>query len=591
MVEERKIGLIEGVMIGIGGTIGPSMFVILGFAAGMAHQYVYLSLIIAGLLSLTIALNYAELATTFPEMGGGYFYVKEGFGGFISYFTGMSLFIGYITYGAICAIGFSLLLYVFVPINPLITSTILVFLFLAVNIRGIEESMKMQFVITSILLFSFGLIIFCGFLGTSNLTYKGDIGSNLGGVLRASAFLSIAYFGFEPIGVLAGAVKRPGKVIPLSIISSITICITLYSLIAFVSTKYVPWNILYTSPTPLTLVASRILGRFGTIMITIAGMAATLTSLNVSISSGAYVFYSMAKDHYLPDTFSKLHPKYNTPVSSLIAVAFIMELFILSGMIEYITHLADFSLLVALSIVNLSTIALRKKRKGVVRPFKVPFFPWLSIMASILTLFLAFMLELSAIILWLGMLLALAMIYLLNTLTTERGECALSGFLISTSVLLFLILQQFRLTTSLEPLSIIVGMIETFLLIQAIIVFVVSIIIIYPIQILVTKIRGRGEEYVYVPPKRLIEVSEAVDDALAVVLFIFGCLNMMLFYGILHGTVTIIANTTVEVMFFKTFFMTILVISGIFEILIGIFLVQREYVLEFGVIEEKKESQ
>ena len=266
MVEERKIGLLEGVMIGIGGTIGPSMFVILGFAAGMAHEYVYLSLIIAGLLSLIIALNYAELATTFPEMGGGYYYVKEAFGGFLAFFSGVSLFVGYITYGAICAIGFGLLLSLFVPVNPLAVATILILLFLLINIRGIEESMRIQFIIISILIFSFLLVIFCGLTGKGCITHAGSISRSMRGILRAAAFLSIAYFGFEPIGVLAGAVKKPGKIIPLSIIISISTCIALYSLIAFVSTKYVPWEVLSRSTTPLTLVATRILGFYGYVL-------------------------------------------------------------------------------------------------------------------------------------------------------------------------------------------------------------------------------------------------------------------------------------------------------------------------------------
>ena len=68
MVEKRKIGLLGATAIGIGGTIGPSMFVILGFAAKFAHEYIYISLIVAGFLSLMVALNYAELATAFPEM-------------------------------------------------------------------------------------------------------------------------------------------------------------------------------------------------------------------------------------------------------------------------------------------------------------------------------------------------------------------------------------------------------------------------------------------------------------------------------------------------------------------------------------------
>ena len=110
MEDQKSIGLLGAVSIGIGGTIGPSMFVILGFAASMAHYYVFISIILAGIIALAIGLIYAELATTFPEMGGGYFYIREAFGGFISFFAGFSLWIGYMAYGAVCALGFGYIL-------------------------------------------------------------------------------------------------------------------------------------------------------------------------------------------------------------------------------------------------------------------------------------------------------------------------------------------------------------------------------------------------------------------------------------------------------------------------------------------------
>ena len=579
MVEKRKIGLLGATAIGIGGTIGPSMFVILGFAAKFAHEYIYISLIVAGFLSLMVALNYAELATAFPEMGGGYYYVREAFGGFPSYFAGVSLFIGYITYGAICAIGFGLLLNLLVPVNPLVVSTMVVLIFLVINIRGVEESMRVQLATTLILVSSFLLLIICGFMGGAPIHPTSNPLRNIGGIMKAAAFLSIAYFGFEPIGVLAGAVKKPGKIIPLGIVISLFTCIALYSLLAYISTVYVPWDILSQSPTPLTLVATNVLGFYGYVIITLAGITATLTSLNVSISSGAYVLYSMAKDNYFPDEFAKLHPRYGTPVYSLIFAAFVTELFILSGMVEYITHLADFSILIALSIVNLSTLALRRKRSSISRPFKVPLFPWLSIIASILTVLLAFLLEPGAIVLWFGMLLAATMAYLLNILSVERRKYTLSGFLFAVSVFL-LLLHQFRLETIVESLKIIIGVIKAYLLAQAVVIFIVGIIVLFPIQAIITWLKVRRRDLVYVPPQRLQELSAVVDDILATVLFIFGILNMVLFYGIIHGAVTVVAGASQELELYKVFMLAILVTSGIFEGLVGIYLLRRSYSVE-----------
>ena len=86
---KRQLNLLQVVMLGTAGTIAAEIFVLTGHAAGIAGETV-LALIL-GALTLSIALNYSELATTYPVTGGAMTYVEEGFGSGLLMFLAGSL--------------------------------------------------------------------------------------------------------------------------------------------------------------------------------------------------------------------------------------------------------------------------------------------------------------------------------------------------------------------------------------------------------------------------------------------------------------------------------------------------------------------
>ena len=77
---KRQLGLVQVIMLGTAGTIAAEIFVLTGHAAGIAGPDTVLALIIGGILTLSIALNYCELATTYPVTGGAMAYVREAYG-------------------------------------------------------------------------------------------------------------------------------------------------------------------------------------------------------------------------------------------------------------------------------------------------------------------------------------------------------------------------------------------------------------------------------------------------------------------------------------------------------------------------------
>src|SRR5260370_7621279 len=68
----RVLNLREAVALGIGGTIGGGIFVLVGAAAGRAGPGALLAFVLAFVVYLLIALPYAELACPYPLAGGAY---------------------------------------------------------------------------------------------------------------------------------------------------------------------------------------------------------------------------------------------------------------------------------------------------------------------------------------------------------------------------------------------------------------------------------------------------------------------------------------------------------------------------------------
>src|SRR5213592_3008924 len=77
----RAIGMFDGTMIVVGSMIGSGIFIV---AADIARQTgsaggLILTWILTGLLTISAALSYGELAALFPHAGGQYVYLREAY--------------------------------------------------------------------------------------------------------------------------------------------------------------------------------------------------------------------------------------------------------------------------------------------------------------------------------------------------------------------------------------------------------------------------------------------------------------------------------------------------------------------------------
>lgn len=71
------LGPIQLIFYSVGVIIGAGVYSVLGPAAGLAQQHLWLSFLIGAGVALLTAISYAEMATSFPAAGAEYLYVRR----------------------------------------------------------------------------------------------------------------------------------------------------------------------------------------------------------------------------------------------------------------------------------------------------------------------------------------------------------------------------------------------------------------------------------------------------------------------------------------------------------------------------------
>jgi APA family basic amino acid/polyamine antiporter len=375
---KRTINPFHATMYGIGLILGAGIFVIIGDAAEIAGNLLWISFIISSFLAICTALSYAELSSIFPKSAAEYIYVKNSFGKLsVSIFVGcLTIFVGIVSASAV-AIGFSNYLSVFLPGYPTILFSILVVSILSfINFYGIRESIWFNTIFTLIELSGLLIIIFIGFIFgnfsnvnflespiSDKMLYNNDFLSSIGIIFGASALIFFAYYGFENIPNIAEETKNPSKTISRAILLSIIITTIVYVLVVISSLSLVTWQELSSSNVPLSLVIEKVFENRGNFIISTIALFATTNTVLMMLISSSRIIYGMSKDGALLTSFSKIHKKRNTPWLAIIITALlsITVIIVSSNNISTVSKIAVFGIFTVFAFVNFSNIINAKK--------------------------------------------------------------------------------------------------------------------------------------------------------------------------------------------------------------------------------------
>lgn len=363
---KRSLGFWDILMFGVGGIVGAGIYAIIGQAAGLSGNMLWLSFAIAAIVALLTGLSYAEFVSRFPDAGGSFEYIKQGMNEKTALF--MSIFMTFtgIVAPAAIAISFADYLSRLIDIPNWITVIIIVSLMAVFNIIGSKVSSYYNSIATIITLAGLGLVIaFCiPDWGSVDFFEVGDAGYT--GILAGSALIFFSYVGFEDLVKMAEETKNARKVLPKGVLLSGIIVLILYVMIAISAISTFEAGELAKKNGPLAAVIESQWGPIGgTILVCVALFATSKTILS-NILGTSRLLYDVARDSEISwlkkfTTLDGIGVK--TPNYAIIAIAIVTIAFGLIGNLKVVASISNIFVFGVFGMVNLALLRFRMKLK------------------------------------------------------------------------------------------------------------------------------------------------------------------------------------------------------------------------------------
>jgi basic amino acid/polyamine antiporter, APA family len=413
----RVLGASHATAIVVGTIIGSGIFLVpheMMRAVGNSGL-VYLAWIVGGLLSLFGAMTYAELGAMMPYAGGEYVYIRNAYGDMPAFLYMWTWFavakpasIASVTSGLARTLAiFGVFAWLEQPVFH--GSTVLylsqlfaigaTWLMTGLNYLGIKKAGDFQLVFTwlkgvlILVIAGFCFASHTGSVANFKTSFTGAQGG-FGGFMVAMIAVLWAYDGWNDLTMVAGEVKRPERSLPLALIAGLFIVGALYMATNAAIQYILPAAQIAAAPRPAVAAMALVSGHSGAILVSAAMALSIFVTLNGTIMSGARVPFAAARDRLFFRSIAHIHPKFQSPSTSLIVQALLSTLLLLVvGRFQQLFELAIFAEWLFYMITATTIFVYRKRQPDAPRPYRVwgyPVLPALFIAASAVLLYFSY---------------------------------------------------------------------------------------------------------------------------------------------------------------------------------------------------------
>jgi APA family basic amino acid/polyamine antiporter len=386
----RELGLLDTTFVVMNGIIGVGIFVNPGAVVRVVEHpgIALLAWLIGGILALIGGLSYAEIGSRLPYVGGQYVYLARGFHPLVGYLYGVSkLFI--VNAGACAAIGIVFAQQIDAAFLPLGRERIpwvgaaTIALLAVVQYFGVRPGKRAS-----------NLLMWGKLLGIVALlalvAWKAPVAAStflplpptfaFGGpslALLAAALVPVlfAYGGWENCSFIAGEIKSPEKTLAKGVLLGVFSTVLLYLALNLAYLWVLPPGQVAASTALGADVAAALIGDAGRLFMAGVIAVSCLGILAVILLTGPRLFFAMAQDGLFFARAARLHPRYGTPVFTIVVQALAGIALIFTNTFDQLlawTVFADW-LFFALTVATL--FRLRHLRAGGYRIFKAPGHP------------------------------------------------------------------------------------------------------------------------------------------------------------------------------------------------------------------------
>ncbi len=391
---QRQLGLWSAVAVLIGSTIGSGIF---RSPAGVTDKLpgplpLMAVWVAGGLFALCGALTLAELSGAFPETGGAYVFIREGWGRMPAFLFGWSelVLIRAASLGAISTTFAEYLLRVLghdpsaAPYSDFVhyIAAVAIALTATFNYVGLRWGALVQ-------LFIILLALAIGLPRTGGHFTPAVPAGSFHVAAFGLALVSVlwAFDGWADLSFVQGEVKDPRRTLPRAIIIGTLAVIAIYLLANVAYLAVMPVDVIRHSKLVAADVAQRLIGAPGVVLVAVMVMVSTFGTLNGTLLTSPRVFFAMADDGLFFKKVASVHPRYHTPYVSILLVTALGIVFVLARTFE---QLADtfVTAIIPFYALAVASIYVFRRRADYQPPFRTPLYPVVPALFILATLFL-----------------------------------------------------------------------------------------------------------------------------------------------------------------------------------------------------------
>jgi APA family basic amino acid/polyamine antiporter len=366
------------------GDVGSSIYYALGLVAIFALGMTPVVFLIAGLFFVMTAMTYAEATANFPEAGGASSFARRAFNELASFFAGWAQILNYVITVGISAFFVPHYLAVFWPAlghgpGDVLGGIVIVLALTAVNIIGVRESARVNFLLatidyaTQLLLVSLGVFLVLDLHTVINNIHLG-VAPHWDQLAVSVPVAMISYTGLETISNMSEESRSPRTLVPRAYKALVVAVLSIYALLPAVALSALPVTRQpdgsystqladkYAGDPILGIVQNMSLGALEQpLRIYVGILAATIliVAANAGTIGVSRLTYSLGQHQQLPERLRHISPRSRTPVVALAVFAVLACLAMVPGKETFLGNMYAFGAMLSFTTAHVSLIGLR----------------------------------------------------------------------------------------------------------------------------------------------------------------------------------------------------------------------------------------
>ena len=386
------LGRREAFAVTIGIVVGAGIFRTPSLVAGAApgEAAMLLAWVIGGLLSLAGALCYAELATTYPQAGGDYAYLRRAYGvrpAFLYAWARLTVIqTGSIVLLAYVVGDYMRQLFDLGPWSSPIYAAATVAVLTLCNWWGVRQGTRLQNVLTAVEVLGLCLVIAAGLLFAPEAgALPRPAGAGDGSIGLVLVFVLLTYGGWNEAVYLTAEVRDARRWMPRILGVSLIAIAALYVLANLAYLRVLGQGGMAASDAVAADMMRAVFGPAGASLMSAIVVVAALTSANATLITGARGVYAVGRDFRALSAIGRWDDRHGSPRAAVLAQGGLSLALVglaataLDGFRMAVEYTAPVFWLFFL-LVGVALFVLRRRDPGAVRPFRVPLYPALPLL-------------------------------------------------------------------------------------------------------------------------------------------------------------------------------------------------------------------